>query len=166
MSLEPPVPRIRPVPAGVALVLALALQTTVLNALSIGGVKPDLVLVVALCAGLIAGPGPGAVCGAAAGLLEGYAQGQHLGSLGISRAVAAFIAGMVETRLLRDRVVVPVATVLLGSAVAHVLYFVLAPELPIARPARIALIESLLNMLVTPPVYLALARWATAYEQE
>lgn len=166
MSLQQPMPRIRPVAAGVALVLALAVQTTVLNALTIGGVKADLVLVVALCVGLIAGPGPGAVCGAAAGLLEGYAQGQHLGSLGLSRTVAAFIAGMVETRLLRDRVVVPVATVLLGSAAAHALYFVLAPELPIVRPARIAVIESLLNMLLTPPVYLVLTRWATTYGQE
>ncbi len=165
MSFQRPTLHARLPVVGAALVLALALQTTVLNAVAIGEVKPDLVLVVAICVGLLAGPGAGAVCGAAAGLLEGYAQGLHLGSLGVSRTVAAFVAGTVETQLMRDKVVVPAATGLMGSLVAHVVYFVLAPELPIARPLRIAVVESLYNMLLTPPVYLALARWGFIYRR-
>lgn len=165
MSIERPTLHARPLVVGAALVLALALQTTVVNAVAVAGVKPDLVLVVALCVGLLTGPGNGAVCGAAAGLLEGYAQGQYLGSLGLSRTFAAFVAGTVETHLMRDKVVVPAITVLIGSLVAHMVYFVLAPELPIARPLRIAIIESLFNMVVTPPVYLALGRWAFVYRR-
>jgi len=165
MSLDRPTPRLRlPIVIG-AMIIALALQTTVLHAVSIGGVKPDLVLVVALCAGLIVGPGAGALFGACAGLLEGYAQGAHIGSLGLSRALAAFLAGTVETHVMPDNVIVPMITVFLGSLAAHAIYFVVAPEFPIARPLRIGMTESLLNMLFTPPLYLALTRWGLTYRR-
>lgn len=165
MSFDRPTPRLRlPVVIG-AMIVGLALQTTVLHAVSIGGVKPDLVLVVALCAGLIVGPGTGALIGACAGLLEGYAQGAHIGSLGLSRALAAFLAGTVETHVMPDNVIVPMITVFLGSLAAHAIYFVVAPEFPIARPLRIGMTESLLNMLFTPPLYLALARWGLTYRR-
>jgi len=159
MNLDRPAPQVRPLVVAAAMIAALALQTTVLNSVTIGGVKPDLVLVLAMCAGLLSGPGMGAMYGAAAGVLEGYAQGSHLGSLGVSRALAAFLAGTVETRLLRNNLVVPAATVFLGSAAAHAIFFVMAPAFPIARPLRIAAMESLLNMLIAPVCYAALARW-------
>lgn len=165
MSFERPQPRLRPLVFLGALALALALQTTLLNALSIHGVKPDLMLVVAICAGLLGGPGTGAAVGAVAGMMEGFAQASHVGSLGLTRALAAFMAGTIETHLLRDNVVVPVVTVSLGSLVAHTLYFVMAPELPMTRPIRIGAIESLLNMLFAPPIYLALARWGRTYRR-
>ena len=165
MSLDRPIPRLRvPVVAG-TMAVALALQTTVLNSVSIGDVKPDLVLVVALCAGLMVGPGTGALIGAAAGLFEGYAQGARIGSLGLSRAIAAFLAGTVETHVMPDSVIVPTITVFLGSLAAHAVYFAVAPTFPIGRPLRIGLTESLLNMLFTPPVYLALARWGLTYRR-
>lgn len=165
MSLDRPTPRLRmPVVIG-AMVVALALQTTVLNSVAIGDIKPDLVLVVALCAGLMVGPGTGALIGAVAGLLEGYAQGAHVGSLGLSRAIAAFLAGTVETHVMPDNVIVPMITVLLGSLAAHAVYFIVAPEFPMARPIRIGMTESLLNMVFTPPLYLALARWGLTYRR-
>ena len=161
--MDRPVPRLRPLVFLVAFVLALALQTTVLNSLAIAGVKPDLVLVVGLCAGLLAGPGAGALYGAAAGLMEGYAQGMVVGSLGISRLSAAFLVGPIETRLLQDNVIVPTAMVLVGTLVANGVYFILAPQFPLARSLRIAGMEALLNMIVTPLLYLALARWGRVY---
>ncbi len=165
MSLDRPTPRLRvPVVIGM-MALALALQTTVFSSISIGDVKPDLVLVVALCAGLLVGPGTGAIVGAFAGLFEGYAQGERIGSLGLSRAIAAFLAGTVETHVLPDNVVVPMVTVFLGSLAAHAVYFAVAPTFPIGRPLRIGLTESMLNMALTPLVYLALARWGIAYRR-
>lgn len=165
MSLDQSSPQLRPLVLLVALFVALALQTTVLAGLSVRGVKPDLVLVIALCCGLLAGPGVGAVWGATAGLIEGFAQGMHVGSLGMSRTVGAFLAGRVETHILRDKVVVPAGTVLLCSLAAHAVYFVMSPEFPVARPLHIALVESLLNMALTPPIYLALLRWGLAYRR-
>ncbi|MBI3946222.1 MAG: hypothetical protein HY321_09910 [Armatimonadetes bacterium] len=162
MSLDRPLPQLRPPVVLAMLIVALALQTTVLSAAAIGGIKPDLVLVVALCTGLLSGPAPGAACGAAAGLMEGYLQGTHLGALGATRALAAFAVGMVETRLVQDRVVIPSVMVLLGSLAAHGLYFIMAPEFPVGRPVRIAVTESLLNMVFTPLVHLSLARWGLA----
>ncbi|MDH7569861.1 MAG: LytS/YhcK type 5TM receptor domain-containing protein, partial [Armatimonadota bacterium] len=163
MTWQQPLPRLRPVVVVPALLVALALQTTWLQRIAVAGVAPDLVLVVALCAGLLDGPGSGAVYGALGGLMQAYAQGLHLGSLGVTRALAAFLAGMVETRLLRDSVIVPMGTVLCCSLVAHAFYFVMAPELPVARPLRIALVETGLNVLLAPFAYAFLTRWGRAY---
>lgn len=160
MSFGQPLPQVRPLVVFGILVVALALQTTSLNALTIGGIKADLVLVVVLCVALLAGPAAGAIYGAIGGLMEGYLQGSHLGVLGVTRALAAFLVGTIEMRVAPDRVVIPAATVLAGSLVAHGLYFLMAPEFPIGRPMRIAIAESLLNMVFAPVAYSALARWA------
>lgn len=165
MSFDRPTSHLRPVVVLAIFMLALSLQTTVLSGISISGVKPDLVLVATLCIGLLTGPGTGAVLGAVAGMMEGYAQGMHLGTLGFSRSLASFLAGTVETHVQSDHVVVPTLTVMIGSLAAHAVYFVMAPEFPLMRPLRIALIETLLNMIFTPPLFMILARWGFSYRK-
>jgi rod shape-determining protein MreD len=74
-------------------------HATLAPALTIGGVTPDIPLIVVLLLALRRGPEFGCLGGFAAGLLQDAAAGGLLGVQGLTKAVAGFVVGGVGTRL-------------------------------------------------------------------
>lgn len=73
---------------------AIVLQTTVLHFLPIGGVQPDLVLVIVVYLGLVRGPEIGCVTGFAFGLIEDFfSPGLYIGSNALSKTLVGFFCG-------------------------------------------------------------------------
>jgi hypothetical protein len=84
----------------VSLIVAVALQLSLMSRLGLPGATPDLVLVVVMAFGFVRGPVAGAAIGFAAGLLLDLAP-PSLGYFGLSAAllaVAGFAAGVVAER--------------------------------------------------------------------
>ncbi len=90
----------RAVVAGLLVLLALVLQTSVLPLLAVGAPLPHLCLLVVVAVGLSAGETPGAVAGFAAGLaLDLVPPADHLaGRWALALALAGFLAGHLSTR--------------------------------------------------------------------
>ena len=108
------------------LVAALLVQATVAADLRVGGVAPDLLVVVTVAAGLRGGARQGTVVGFAAGLLADlYAAGTPVGLWALTLCLAGFAVGA-----LRDDVV-PVSRLLtpvlafVATAAASVVFVVL-----------------------------------------
>jgi rod shape-determining protein MreD len=105
-----------------AIVVTLALQTTLSRFIMGGMVGIDLVLVVVVYAALTSGAVTGLLSGAAAGLAQDALASGVIGIGGLAKTVVGFLAGIVGTQLI---VVQPIPrfVVFFGATVLHALIF-------------------------------------------
>ena len=109
------------------LLTAAVLQRGVASQLELAGAVVELLLVVAIAAGLAAGEQPGAVTGFFAGLtLDLLSSGGPLGLWALTYAVAGFVAGRFAPRVERARWFVPVSAAAAVAVGANALYVALA----------------------------------------
>lgn len=74
-------------------------QTSLAPALRIGGVAPDIPLILAVLLGLRRGPDVGCLSGFAVGLLQDVAAGGLVGAQALTKALVGFAAGLASERL-------------------------------------------------------------------
>lgn len=149
----------RPAAVGAILIVALAIQSTVLTRVTLFGVIPQLVLVVVVSLAFLEGEKVGVSVGFAAGLLIDLQLPESI--LGLTALVYTFIGfgvGMVRYYIPSASVWTPLFGVALASAVAEASYAALAIMMgerwvSIANTAKIAGLVVLYNTLLTPFVY-------------
>ncbi len=144
------------------------LQIGVVVDLQILGVHPELMLLVAICAGLVAGPVRGASVGFAAGLLTDVARVGPLGTWALALALVGFGVGSLGDALLRASKWMSVAIAAAASAAGILVYASidqLLGERTLTDPrlVRIVAIVALTNAVLCVPM-LALCRWAESSE--
>jgi rod shape-determining protein MreD len=83
----------------VAIVIAMALQTTLMRFLS-GTTAVDLVLVVVVYVALLFGPVPGLLTGTFAGLIQDALSIGVIGIGGLAKTIVGFLAGVVGTQFI------------------------------------------------------------------
>ena len=81
---------------GLVLAATLVIHLTLLSRLRIEDVRPDALLLVALMAGLTAGPERGAIVGFCAGLLADLTSDHELGRTALVLALVGYVAGLVH----------------------------------------------------------------------
>ncbi len=143
---------------------AFVLQVAFLGDLRIFGVHPDLMLLVAVAAGLIGGPSRGATVGFVVGLLVDLLLPGRLGTSALAYSLVGFGIGVAGESLMRSARWILVGLVMAGSAAGVVLYAGLAHLLGAGslgdpRLLQIVVIVAVFNGLVCLPV-LYLAQWA------
>ena len=82
-----------------AIILALALQTTIARFIVAGTVAVDLVLVVVVYVALSSGSVPGMLTGTVAGLIQDSLSTGVIGIGGLAKTIVGFITGIVGTQL-------------------------------------------------------------------
>jgi rod shape-determining protein MreD len=105
-----------------AFIVALILQTTILPFLRLGGVTPDLLLVLVMFNALFYGSFAGGVVGLTTGLAQDLLGGHYLGLGALSGFVVGYLMGHLERRVNIDNVLVDFFLVLAGSFVAGAVY--------------------------------------------
>jgi rod shape-determining protein MreD len=105
-----------------AIVVTLALQTTLAHFFVGGNVAIDLLLVVVVYAALTSGPVTGLLSGAAAGLAQDALGIGVIGIGGLAKTVVGFLAGIIGTQLIVARPI-PRFVVFFGATVLHALIF-------------------------------------------
>jgi rod shape-determining protein MreD len=128
------------------------------------GVHADLMLLLAICAGLVGGPTRGAVVGFAAGLLADVMLPGTLGVSALAYAVVGFGVGAAQESMPSTSKLMSVVFSAAGSAVGVLLFALLAEllgqrSLSDPRLVQIVGIVTVLNALLCLPV-LAVSRWA------
>lgn len=109
--------------AALGVLLAVVLQTAVLARLPLPGGPPDLLLVLVVAVGLVAGPPPGMLTGFAVGLLADLAGDHELGRLALAYVVVGFLAGQLEDHV-DESLALPVVAVAVTAAVAVLVFAV------------------------------------------
>jgi rod shape-determining protein MreD len=82
------------------LLLIIPVQASLLAPLSLGGIKPDLALVLLYIIGLLTGPAEAALAGVAIGLIQDIGSASFFGFSGLTRGLIGFSAGMLGRRVL------------------------------------------------------------------
>ena len=100
---------------------ALVLQTAVLARLPLPGGPPDLLLVVVVAAGLVAGPSAGALSGFGLGLLADLAGDHEAGRVALVLVAVGYLAGQLEDHV-DESLALPVVTVAAAAVGAVLLY--------------------------------------------
>ncbi len=146
------------------LVVALTLQLSVASRLEVFGVQGDLLLLVAVCAGLAAGPDRGAIVAFVAGLSFDLLLQSPFGLSALTYAIVAYVAGSLQDSVLRAAWWIPVTTAAAASALGVILYgvfgTVVGEDLLGISLLWIALVVGALNGIAAP-VVLRTVRWAT-----
>jgi len=81
-------------------VLVIPLQASLLNPVSIAGIKPDLALALIFIIGLMTGPIEAAMAGIGIGLLQDIGSASLFGFSGLTRGVVGLAAGVLGSRIL------------------------------------------------------------------
>lgn len=164
------VPRMLAVAA--LLVVALALQSTLLAQATILGVIPQVVLVVVVCLAYLDGERVGVVTGFSAGLLQDLMPFPAvIGLTALVYTLVAYGVGILRQYAPSESVWTPVLVVALASAVAELGYAALAiilgePWVGLGYTARVAGLVVLYNTLLTPFVFPLVRRVADRFRPE
>ncbi len=145
------------------LVLALTFQVVIASRIEVFGVRGDLMLLVAVAAGLVAGPDRGAIVGFAAGLSFDLLLQTPMGLRALTYCLVAFVAGSLQDAVLRAAWWIPVSTAAAASSLGVILYgvfgSVVGEDLLVLSLLRIALVVGVFNTIAAPAV-LRVVRWA------
>ena len=106
-----------------AIVLSLALQTTLDRFVIRGAVAVDLVLVVVLFVALTSGPVTGLLSGTAAGLVQDALSSGVIGIGGLAKTLVGFLAGIIGTQFIVARPL-PRFVVFFAASVLHGAVFI------------------------------------------
>ena len=114
---------------GLAIALALAVQTTLARFVISGGVRVDLVLVVVVYIALTSGPVTGVWTGTVGGIAQDALSGGLIGVGGLAKTIVGFVVGLTGSQFIvarpLHRFVVFVAASLAHAVCFHGLYVML-----------------------------------------
>lgn len=143
---------------GLLLIFLLVVETTVVPSIRVGGVTPDLILLEVVAVALFRGPLPGAVFGLLGGALLDIWHGEALGLFTLAGGTTGYLLGLLEPRLFKDNLLVPLVAgffgtllfqstfLLLGSFAG--LHFLLWPAL-----TDVVLPEAVYNAVLAPLIF-------------
>src|SRR5438067_6311088 len=146
------------------LLVALLLHTTLLPEIRIFGVMPDVMLLLAIVAGLEAGPSYGALLGFVSGMLSDLFLPTPLGLSALVFTLVGYVVGVTKGGLLRSTWWFPVMVAALASAAGPALFALIGTVIGEKGLLNRHLIDVIVvvavsNAVLTLPM-LRLARWS------
>lgn len=146
------------------LVVALTVQLSIVAQIEVFGVRGDLMLLVAIGAGVANGPERGAMLGFLTGIAYDLLLQTPFGLSALTYGIVAFLAGSLQDAVLRAAWWIPVGTATAASALGVILYgvfgTVVGEDLVGLSLLRVAAVVAVLNAMAALPV-LRLVNWAT-----
>ena len=143
---------------GLCILGCILLQATWFPILSYHGVKPDLLLVLVISAGLLFGKEKGISVGFFAGVFQDLASGNVFGVNTIPKMAIGYLFGNAERKVFKEHVFLPLIAVMIGTFVnAFIVYLYLAffghrvEVLPLLVNQVLPLV--VYNMLVCIPIH-------------
>lgn len=105
-----------------AIIVALALQTTLARFFVRGAIAVDLVLVAVVYVALTSGPATGLLTGTFAGLVQDALSTSVIGIGGLAKTIVGFLAGVIGTQFIVSQSL-PRFVVFFGASVLHAVIF-------------------------------------------
>lgn len=109
---------------GVLFLASVVLQSTFFHFFKIGGVKPDLILVIVILSAFFKGERLGAVLGFIYGIFEDLIVGRYIGIQALTKMTAGYAVGVLGKKLFQDNLISPLIAAFIGSIIHGFLYTV------------------------------------------
>ena len=147
---------------GAIIIVALVIQLTLINSVTILGMKPDLIMVVVVVFSLRKGEKEGTISGFASGLLQDIFSTSLLGINALAKTVIGFTCGIIKEKIFHEHIlfIIPIIT-FIASFIQSILVFLLLRAFGIDYNLvwslkQIALPEALYSSLLSPFIFLAI----------
>lgn len=142
---------------------ALIIQTTILVYFEIGGVTPNLLMILTYSLGFLFGPAVGVGIGLVSGLFQDLLLGRYIGLNALALGLVGLLSGQAEDRVWKDNPLVPVlggvAGTLLSELVVLTVLWVMGVRISVLHSFRETILPlTLYNTLLGCLVYLWLYR--------
>ncbi len=144
------------------IVVTLLIQLTLINSITILGLKPDLIMVVVVVFSLLRGAKEGTISGFASGLLQDIFSTGLLGMNALAKTVIGFFCGIIKEKIFREHIlfIIPVI-IFIASFMQSILMFLLLRAFGIEYGLawslkQVALPEALYGSLLSPFIFLAI----------
>ena len=152
------------------LFVGLTLHLSLFATARIGEVRPDVLLLIAVAAGIVGGPERGSVIGFLAGIVADLFLHTPLGLSAMAFSLVGFAVGTLQSSVIRSAWWIPPATAFVASAAGILLYALLGaligrPEFLEPRVLVVAAGVGAANALLTPALVPVMA-WALPTETE
>ena len=159
-----------PVRLGVVVITALLLQVSLFSQFSFDGARPDVMILVAVAGGFVAGAERGAVIGFVSGLAYDLVLTTPLGLSAFVYTLVGYTVGAIGSSVVRSAAWIGPVVVAVGSAAGMVLYAVVAEVLGQAAftgppLTAIVVVVTAVNTALAPIVVRAV-RWARLDEAD
>lgn len=154
------------VKGAVWVLLVVLVQAVLVSPVTIFGARGDIVLLVAIAAGIAAGPERGAIVGFTAGLLYDLMLTTPLGLSALTYCIVGYLMGSIHSSVLRAAGWIPVLNTVLASAAGVLAYALIGRLLGQATltgtplPTIVAVVALLNGVLAIP--FVRISRWALA----
>ena len=102
----------------VVMLLAVSLQSTMIPAIAVGGIRPDLVLVVVVSAALADGKETGILCGIFGGLVQDLLSAGPFGVNTLAKMLVGLLVGIYEHKVNKKNLFMPLVAVSVGTFTA------------------------------------------------
>lgn len=136
----------------------IAVQSVLLPLVFSNGTKPDILLIIVVASGLLAGRERGIGIGFFAGAIQDFASGNIFGLNTLSKMATGYVAGMAERKVFKESMVLPVLAIIMAtffnSAIMQALLFLLGYKVELIPLLQHQLLPSLAyNILFCIPVH-------------
>jgi len=147
---------------GAIIVVALLIQLTLINSVTILGLKPDLIMIVVVVFSMLKGAKEGTVSGFTSGLLQDIFSTGLLGINALAKTVIGFSCGIIKEKIFHEHIlfIIPVIT-FISSFIQSILILLLLRAFGIEYGLawslkQIALPEALYSSLLSPFIFLVI----------
>jgi rod shape-determining protein MreD len=149
---------------GLVILGFVVVQQTLMVDIRVGGVHPDIMILLPIVAGLVGGPARGATMGFGAGLVADLFLPTPFGLSALVGSLIGFGVGVTTLALDRSALWLPPVAALGGSALYEVMYAVVGsvigqPQMLHVDVLRIVVVVSITNAVLAVPA-LRLVTWA------
>lgn len=95
----------------------LLLQCTLLPLIAMNGIKPDILMIMTLSTGLLAGKDKGVAVGFFSGLVTDLASGGIFGCQTLAKMAVGYGAGLLEQKVFKESILLPLLAVMVATVV-------------------------------------------------
>ena len=149
------------------LLVEIAIESTILPFIKIGGITPDLVLITIVSLGLIYGKKEGIVLGLIGGILSDILFGRVLGIHGLPYMLIGYLVGFASEKVYKENRIIPLLfTVLATLSYQGIFYLIvylgrinIAMDIYIRNYTGFSLIINGILVLFIYPLFLKLGEW-------
>ncbi|MCX7781062.1 MAG: rod shape-determining protein MreD [Negativicutes bacterium] len=108
-----------PVVWAALIIVTLALQSALLPVFAFNGIKPDLLLIITVSAGLLYGKEHGVGVGFFAGLVQDLAAGGIFGLNTLTKILIGLLAGSAERKVFKEHILLPLTAMAVTTVLSY-----------------------------------------------
>ncbi len=150
--------------------VGLILQATLLSHFTVAGVKPDIILILAVFYSVLSGPKKGLFCGFSLGLLEDLYWGRFIGMNALSKGITAAFVGWIAEGAFCENLLVPIISVFVGTLFNQIIVFALGKVMGLNWYFQLWIWKTiplaLYNTCLVPFIYSYYYYWTTKKTQK